>query len=270
MQLLCCTFASCRTLLLHFHYLFPSLCGLSMFKTLYNVLNTCHFLKSSKSLHVSAWIGHPQVLIVFFKKIAVILFSHARSSLCFWCACVCTHQKQRDIGVWEHKLREHRYEKRDAISEPASTNESVTNRSRAHSAYNICSWGRIISTVRRLSGVYLKRGESEQKKRMLLKRATSDLPARWSGRRVGQAAGRNSLWAAITSSYAAGNARQTRDQRDGLRYKLNSYSEFQSPVGHRSSLTLYCEPFAFNESVMQANESPLVSIYTFNDWRQLK
>jgi hypothetical protein len=38
-----CTFASCRTLLLHFQFLFPSLCGLSMFKTLYSVLNTCHF-----------------------------------------------------------------------------------------------------------------------------------------------------------------------------------------------------------------------------------
>jgi hypothetical protein len=40
--------------MLHFHFLFPSLCGLSMFKTLNSVLNTCHFLKSSKSLHVSA------------------------------------------------------------------------------------------------------------------------------------------------------------------------------------------------------------------------
>jgi hypothetical protein len=48
--------------LLHFHFLFPSLCGLSTFKTLYSVLNTCHFLKSSKLLHFSAWIGHPQVL----------------------------------------------------------------------------------------------------------------------------------------------------------------------------------------------------------------
>jgi hypothetical protein len=38
----------------HFRFLFPSLCGLSRFKTLYSVLNTCHFLKSSKSLHVSA------------------------------------------------------------------------------------------------------------------------------------------------------------------------------------------------------------------------
>jgi hypothetical protein len=50
---------------LHFHFLFLSLCGLSMFKTPYSVLNTCRFLKSSKSLHVSAWIGHPQVLIIF-------------------------------------------------------------------------------------------------------------------------------------------------------------------------------------------------------------
>jgi hypothetical protein len=52
--------------MLHFHFLFPSLCGLSTFKTLYSVLNTCHFLKSSKLLHVSAWIGHPQVLIIVF------------------------------------------------------------------------------------------------------------------------------------------------------------------------------------------------------------
>jgi hypothetical protein len=28
---------------LHFHFLFPSLCSLSMSKTLYSVLNTCHF-----------------------------------------------------------------------------------------------------------------------------------------------------------------------------------------------------------------------------------
>jgi hypothetical protein len=85
-QLYCryCTFASCRTLFLHFHFLFLPLCGLSMFKTLYRVLNTCHFLKSSKSRHVSAWLGHAQVLIVF-KKIAVILFSHARSSLYLSC-----------------------------------------------------------------------------------------------------------------------------------------------------------------------------------------
>jgi hypothetical protein len=45
-------------------FLFPSLCGLSMFKTLYSVLITCHFLTFSKSLHVSALIGHPQVSCV--------------------------------------------------------------------------------------------------------------------------------------------------------------------------------------------------------------
>jgi hypothetical protein len=50
-----CTFASCRTLLLHFHFLFPSLCGLSMFKTLYSVLNTCHFLKSSNRCFGLNW-----------------------------------------------------------------------------------------------------------------------------------------------------------------------------------------------------------------------
>jgi hypothetical protein len=59
-----CTIASCRTSLFYFHFLFQSLCGLSTFKTLYSVLNTCHFLKSSKPLHVSTSIGHPQVLKV--------------------------------------------------------------------------------------------------------------------------------------------------------------------------------------------------------------
>jgi hypothetical protein len=46
----------------HVHFLIPSLCGLSTFKTFYSVLNTCHFLKSSKPLHVLAGIGHSQVL----------------------------------------------------------------------------------------------------------------------------------------------------------------------------------------------------------------
>jgi hypothetical protein len=36
--------ASMKKMQLHFHILFPSLCGLSMFKTFYSVLNTCHFL----------------------------------------------------------------------------------------------------------------------------------------------------------------------------------------------------------------------------------
>jgi hypothetical protein len=61
--------------LLHFHFLFPSLCGMSMFKTLYSVLNTCHFLKSSKSLYVSAWTGHPQVLIVVFLRRLLLFYS---------------------------------------------------------------------------------------------------------------------------------------------------------------------------------------------------
>jgi hypothetical protein len=43
-----------ETIVRHFHYRFPSLCGLSRLKTLYGFLKTCHFLKSSKSLHVSA------------------------------------------------------------------------------------------------------------------------------------------------------------------------------------------------------------------------
>jgi hypothetical protein len=58
-----------------------------MFKTLYSVLNTCHFLKSSKSLHVSAWIGHPQVLILVSKKIAVSFQSCSFVPLFFVCAC---------------------------------------------------------------------------------------------------------------------------------------------------------------------------------------
>jgi hypothetical protein len=62
-----CLGISCKQKeILHFHFLFPSLCGLSTFKTLYSVPNTCHFLKSSKSPHVSAWIGHPQVLLIVF------------------------------------------------------------------------------------------------------------------------------------------------------------------------------------------------------------
>jgi hypothetical protein len=35
-----CTFASCRTLLLHFHFSFRLLCGLSMFLNTFSVLNT--------------------------------------------------------------------------------------------------------------------------------------------------------------------------------------------------------------------------------------
>jgi hypothetical protein len=46
-----------------------------MFKTLYSVFNTCHFLKSSKSLHVSARIGHPQVLIVVFLRRLLSFYS---------------------------------------------------------------------------------------------------------------------------------------------------------------------------------------------------
>jgi hypothetical protein len=66
----------------HFHFLFPSLCGLAKFKTLYSVLNTCHFIKSSKPLHVSAWIGRLQVLKIVknnVEPIAVAARSKART-----------------------------------------------------------------------------------------------------------------------------------------------------------------------------------------------
>jgi hypothetical protein len=78
-----CTFASCRTLLLNFRFLFPSLCGLSMFKTLYCVLNTCHFKIFTFTTCFGLNWPSSSVNSCFFKKIAVILFSHARSSLCF-------------------------------------------------------------------------------------------------------------------------------------------------------------------------------------------
>jgi hypothetical protein len=43
-------------------------------------------IKFFKTLHVSASIGHPQVLKLFFKRIAVILVIHAFSSLYLLCA----------------------------------------------------------------------------------------------------------------------------------------------------------------------------------------
>jgi hypothetical protein len=45
-----------------FTFLVPSLCGLSMFKTLNSVFNTCHFIKIFKTLNGSTSIGYPQVL----------------------------------------------------------------------------------------------------------------------------------------------------------------------------------------------------------------
>jgi hypothetical protein len=39
-----------------------------MFKTLNSVLNTCHFIKIFKTLHVSASIGHPQVLKIVYQE----------------------------------------------------------------------------------------------------------------------------------------------------------------------------------------------------------
>jgi hypothetical protein len=70
-----------------FTFLVPSLCCLSVFKTLNSVFNTCHFINIFKTLHVLASIGHPQVLKkLLIKKIAVILGIHAPSSLCLPCA----------------------------------------------------------------------------------------------------------------------------------------------------------------------------------------
>jgi hypothetical protein len=49
------------------------------------------------------------------------------------------------------------------------------------------------------------------------------------------------------------------------------HTELESPVGHRketSSLTLYREEFAFNESVMQTNERPVIWVYNTSDWHQ--
>jgi hypothetical protein len=46
-----------------------------MFQTLIGVLNTCQFIKFFKlfkTLHISASIGHPQVLKLFVERIAVI------------------------------------------------------------------------------------------------------------------------------------------------------------------------------------------------------
>jgi hypothetical protein len=50
----------------------------------FTVFNTCHFLKT---LHVSASIGHPQVLKNCLLRKLLILGIHAPSSLCLPCAC---------------------------------------------------------------------------------------------------------------------------------------------------------------------------------------
>jgi hypothetical protein len=93
-----------------FTFLIQSLCSLSMFKTLYSVLNTCHFLKSWKSLHVSAWIGHPQVLkvvflrrlLLFYSVVLVRLFvSHRQSRKQRGTG---THKKQIDERAWLNKI----------------------------------------------------------------------------------------------------------------------------------------------------------------------
>jgi hypothetical protein len=58
-------------------------------------------LKLFKTLYVSASIGHPQVLKLFFKRIAVVLVIHAFSSLYLLCALflvVCLLHISHEIG----------------------------------------------------------------------------------------------------------------------------------------------------------------------------
>jgi hypothetical protein len=88
-----CTFASCRTLLFHFHISFPSLCVLLMFlKTLLVFSTLCCFLTLNFKItqHVSAQFGHLQVLILvsFFWFLFVMLVR----PFCFLCVpvlCCC-------------------------------------------------------------------------------------------------------------------------------------------------------------------------------------
>jgi hypothetical protein len=68
-----------------FTLLVPSLCGLSMFKTLNGVFSTCHFIKSLKSLYVSAQIGHPQVLTNCLIRKLLLFYSFVPlSSVCLF------------------------------------------------------------------------------------------------------------------------------------------------------------------------------------------
>jgi hypothetical protein len=63
-----------KILIFHFHFFFPPVfCAACQCLKHFIGFSTLVTLKYLKSLHVSAWIGHPQVLIVVFKKIAVIL-----------------------------------------------------------------------------------------------------------------------------------------------------------------------------------------------------
>jgi hypothetical protein len=63
-----------------------------MFKTLNSVFNTCHFIKIFKTLHVSASIGHPQVLKIVYQE------SQARKKR--------TRKKAEDRGTKGHEYLE--------------------------------------------------------------------------------------------------------------------------------------------------------------------
>jgi hypothetical protein len=58
----------------HFHLLLPSLCGVNVLNTYwcFKHLSLIKFFKLFKTLHILASIGHPQVLKLFVKRIAVI------------------------------------------------------------------------------------------------------------------------------------------------------------------------------------------------------
>jgi hypothetical protein len=71
---------------LTFTFLVPSSCGLSMFKTIYSVFNTRHFINSLNTTCFGLNWPSSSVKNCLI-KIAVILLSHARSSLCLQCAC---------------------------------------------------------------------------------------------------------------------------------------------------------------------------------------
>jgi hypothetical protein len=70
----------------HFHFSCFRLCEASMFKTLNGILTLVTFITFFKALHVSASIGHPQVLKLFFKRTAVIFRVSCLSSLYLLCA----------------------------------------------------------------------------------------------------------------------------------------------------------------------------------------
>jgi hypothetical protein len=97
---------------LHFHFLFPSLCGLSMFKTLYSVLNTCHFLKSSK-FAACFGLNWPSSsvnncflrrLLLFYSVMLVRPFVFRVCKQARKQRGTGTHEKQRDERAWLNKI----------------------------------------------------------------------------------------------------------------------------------------------------------------------